>query len=252
MSPNKASVAVILCALFATAPSVAKEKKPLSMDGEFGLIITTGNTEATSFSAGLSGTHELTDWSNQYSVDALYKQDKVSSTSGGVTTTNTETTAQKFFLSGQSNYKLTQENQRLFVFGSYEDDRFSDFKYQSTVALGWNQKLWDNEKSTFSYSVGPGYSFSQGQDGEDLNSVIVRAALEYSHKLSDTAKIKQSLSSEFGEANTKTRSLTSVSATVNGALSMKVSLKLDHNTDVESGSDNLDTETAVTLVYSFF
>ena len=168
------------------------------------------------------------------------------------TGSTTETTAQKFFLSGQSNYKLTKENQRLFLFGSYEDDRFSDFKYQSTVALGWNQKLWDNEKSNFSYSVGPGYSFSEGRDGEDLNSVIVRAALEYSHKLSDTAKIKQSLSSELGEANTKTRSLTSVSATINGALSMKVSLKLDHNTDVDEGSDNLDTETAVTLVYSFF
>lgn len=218
------------------------------MDGEFGLIITTGNTEATSLSAGLSGTQELADWSNEYSLDALYKQDKVSSGTGSTT----ETTAQKFFLSGQSNYKLTKENQRLFLFGSYEDDRFSDFKYQSTVALGWNQKLWDNEKSKFSYSVGPGYSFSEGQDGTDLNSVIVRAALEYSHKLSDTAKIKQSLSSEFGEANTKTRSLTSVSATINGALSMKVSLKLDHNTDVDEGSDNLDTETAVTLVYSFF
>ncbi|MDG1121666.1 MAG: DUF481 domain-containing protein [Glaciecola sp.] len=248
MSPNKASIALVLCALFATAPSVAKEKKPLSMDGEFGLIITTGNTEATSLSAGLSGTQELADWSNEYSLDALYKQDKVSSGTGSTT----ETTAQKFFLSGQSNYKLTKENQRLFLFGSYEDDRFSDFKYQSTVALGWNQKLWDNEKSKFSYSVGPGYSFSEGQDGTDLNSVIVRAALEYSHKLSDTAKIKQSLSSEFGEANTKTRSLTSVSATINGALSMKVSLKLDHNTDVDEGSDNLDTETAVTLVYSFF
>ena len=248
MSPNKASIALVLCALFATAPSVAKEKKPLSMDGEFGLIITTGNTEATSLSAGLSGTQELADWSNEYSLDALYKQDKVSSGTGSTT----ETTAQKFFLSGQSNYKLTKENQRLFLFGSYEDDRFSDFKYQSTVALGWNQKLWDNGKSKFSYSVGPGYSFSEGQDGTDLNSVIVRAALEYSHKLSDTAKIKQSLSSEFGEANTKTRSLTSVSATINGALSMKVSLKLDHNTDVDEGSDNLDTETAVTLVYSFF
>lgn len=252
MSPNKASIALVLCALFATAPSIAKEKKPLSMDGEFGLIITTGNTEATSLSAGVTGTQELEDWSNEYSLAALYKQDKVTSTTGDVTTTATKTSAQKFFLSGQSNYKLTKENQRLFVFGSYEDDRFSDFKYQSTVALGWNQKLWDDAKSKFSYSVGPGYSFSQGQDGEDLNSVIVRAALEYSHKLSDTAKIKQSLSSEFGEANTKTRSLTSVSATINGALSMKVSLKLDHNTDVDEGSDNLDTETAVTLVYSFF
>ena len=112
--------------------------------------------------------------------------------------------------------------------------------------------MWENDKSTFSYSVGPGYTFVKEQSGKNLNSVIVRAALEYSHKLSDTAKITQSLSTEFGEFNTKSRSLTAVSATINGALSMKVSLKLDHNTDVESDRDKLDTETAVTLVYSFF
>jgi putative salt-induced outer membrane protein len=31
-----------------------------------------------------------------------------------------------------------------------------------------------------------------------------------------------------------------------------VSLILDHNSDVADGIDNLDTQTAVTLVYSFF
>ena len=36
------------------APSVlAEETKELTMDGEFGLILTTGNTETTSASAGL-------------------------------------------------------------------------------------------------------------------------------------------------------------------------------------------------------
>ena len=248
MSKTKVPVALVLCALFAAAPSVAQKDKSISMDGEFGLIITTGNTEATSLSAGLAGTQELTDWSNEYKFDALYKQDKVNRAGNEVT----ETTAQKYFLSGQANYKLTQEHQRLFIFGSYEDDRFSDFKYQSTVALGWNQEVFSNEKSKFSYSVGPGYSFSESQDGKDLDSIIVRAALQYSLRLSDSAKITQSLSSEFGGDNTKSRSVTAVSATLKDALSMKVSLKLDHNTDVEGDSKKLDTETAVTLVYTFF
>ena len=248
MSMTKTPIALVLCAFFATAPSVAQNIKPISMDGEFGLIITTGNTEATSLSAGLSGTQELVDWSNEYKFDALYKQDKVLRGDNKVT----ETTAQKYFLSGQANYKLTKENQRLFVFGSYEDDRFSDFKYQSTVALGWNQQVFANETSKFSYSIGPGYSFSKNQTGKNLNSVIVRAALQYSLKLSQTARITQSLSSEWGEFNTKSRSVTAVSATLKDALSMKVSLKLDHNSDVEGNSKKLDTETAVTLVYTFF
>lgn len=248
MSMTKTPIAFVLCAFFATAPGVAQNIKPISMDGEFGLIITTGNTEATSLSAGLSGTQELVDWSNEYKFDALYKQDKVQRGDNKVT----ETTAQKYFLSGQANYKLTQENQRLFVFGSYEDDRFSDFKYQSTVALGWNQQVFSNETSNFSYSIGPGYSFSENQEGKNLDSVILRAALQYSLKLSDSAKITQSLSSELGGDNTKSRSVTAVFATLKDALSMKVSLKLDHNSDVEGNSKKLDTETAVTLVYTFF
>ena len=104
MSMTKVPVALVLCALFAAAPSVAQKDKSISMDGEFGLIITTGNTEATSLSAGLAGTQELTDWNNEYKFDALYKQDKVKRGSNEVT----ETTAQKYFLSGQANYKLTQ------------------------------------------------------------------------------------------------------------------------------------------------
>jgi putative salt-induced outer membrane protein YdiY len=43
-----------------------------------------------------------------------------------------------------------------------------------------------------------------------------------------------------------------VSAKLANGISMKVSLKLDHNTEVDEGRDNLDTETSVTLVYTFF
>ena len=88
--------------------------------------------------------------------------------------------------------------------------------------------------------------------GDDLSSVIVRGAFDYSYKLSDNAKLTQVFSTEYGEDNVKSRSKTSVSAKLSNGLSMKVSLKLDHNTEVDEGRENLDTETSVTLVYSFF
>jgi putative salt-induced outer membrane protein len=220
------------------------EVKSFSMDGEFGFIATTGNTETTSIKGKLSAHQELTQWSNDFIVETLYKKDEVNDVE--------QTTAQKYFLSGQGNFKLENPDHRLFGFTSYEDDRFSSYNYQATLASGWSQKMWEDDASKFSYSVGPGYSFAQTNEGVDQNELIVRAALDYQWKISDTAIFKQLLSTEVGSDNTKSKSETSLSAQISGDLSLKVSLILDHNSNVVDDIDNLDTQTAVTLVYSFF
>jgi putative salt-induced outer membrane protein YdiY len=239
---NKSLILLGLC----TAGNVfaADEVKPFSMDGEFGFIATTGNTETTSIKGRLSAHQELTQWSNDFIIEALYKKDEISDVE--------QTTAQKYFLSGQGNYKLENPDHRIFGFASYEDDRFSSFNYQATLAAGWSQKMWEDDTSKFSYSVGPGYSFAETNQGEDQNGLIVRAALDYQWKISDTANFKQLLSTEIGDDNTKSRSETSVSAQISGGLSLKVSLTLDHNSDVAADIEDLETQTAVTLVYSFF
>jgi len=236
---------LILLGLCATGNVFANgEVKPLSMNGEFGYIATTGNTETTSIKGSVSAHNELAKWSNDFIVEALYKKDKISGTE--------QTTAQKYFLSAQGNYKLENPEHRLFGFASYEDDRFSSFDYQATLAAGWSQKIWEDDVSGFSYSVGPGYAFIQTNEGVNQNGPVVRAALDYQWKISDTANFKQLLSTEVGSDNTKSKSETSVSAQIDSDLSLKVSFILDHNSDVTEGIDNLDTQTAVTLVYSFF
>jgi putative salt-induced outer membrane protein YdiY len=222
----------------------ADEVKPFSLDGEFGFIGTTGNTETTSVKGKLSAHQELSNWSNDYNIEALYNETDTDGTS--------ETTANKYFLSAQGNYKLENPDHRLFGFASYEKDRLGSFDFQATLAGGWSQKVWENDKSQFSYSVGPGYSFSETNEGVDQDGFIVRAALDYQWKISDTANFKQLFSAETGSDNTKSKSETSVSAQINGALSLKVALILDHNTDVTEGTDELDTQTAITLVYTFF
>ena len=112
--------------------------------------------------------------------------------------------------------------------------------------------MWDTETSKFEYSVGPGYSYSKTNDGETISGMILRGALDYQWKISDNATFKQQLSTEVGSDNTKSKSETSLSAQINGSLAMKVSLTMDHNTDVADDRKKLDTQTAVTLVYSFF
>lgn len=237
---------LVACAFSATA--AAEDPKPFTLDGEFGLILTTGNTETTSVKGKLSAHQELERWSNDFVAEALYKKDEVDV--DGVDTS--QTTAQKWFVSGQGNYKLENPDHRLFGFASYEDDRFSSFDFQSTIAAGWNQKLWSDETSSFEYSIGPGYSYAKDNNDQTISGLIVRGALDYQWKISDTATFKQLISTEVGDDNTKSKSETSLSAQINGSLSMKLSITLDHNSDVADDRDNLDTQTAVTLVYTFF
>lgn len=242
---------LIAAGLLISCNVVAEEaqEKEFTMDGELGIIFTTGNTETTSVKGRISAHQELEMWSNDYLLEALYKQDEVENDAGNEVV---QTTAQKFFVSGQGNYKLVNPKNRLFVFASYEDDRFSSFDYQATLAGGWNSQWFKTNNSRLNYSVGPGYSFAEKDNGEDASGLIVRAALDYQWKISDTSTFKQIVSTEVGSDNTKSKSETSITAKINGSLSMKASLLLNHNSDVAAGDENLDTETAVTLVYTFF
>ena len=123
---NKSLILLGLCA--AGNVFAADEVKPFSMDGEFGYIATTGNTETTSIKGKLSAHQELTKWSNDYTLEALYKNDEIDGAE--------QTTAQKYFLSGQGNYKLENPDHRIFGFASYADDKFSSYNYQATLAAG--------------------------------------------------------------------------------------------------------------------
>ena len=215
--------AMVSLATMSIGYAQAEDEKDFTMDGEFGFIVTTGNTETTSLSAGLSAKQELEQWSNDYAIEALYKKDTVTDDDTGEEVENT--TAQKFFASGQANYKLENPDYRLFGFASYEDDRFSNFKYQSTVAAGWNHKVWQNQGSSFNYSIGPGYSFAKDQNDESVNGAILRAAADYKWQISETAKFTQTFSTEVGSDNTKTRAESALTAQIFGGLSMKLSIK---------------------------
>lgn len=243
------SLAVLLGLASSAVVAQEEEKKSFTMDGEFGFIVTSGNTETTSVSAGLNATQELEGWSNVYLIEGLYKSDTIQDAAGEDVDRTTE---QKFFASAQGNYKLENPAHRLFAFASYEDNRFSNFKYQGTVAAGWNQMVWEDDKSSFDYSIGPGYSFAEDQTGESVNGAIIRGAFNYNWNISDTSRFTQTFSTEYGADNVKSRIESALTAQIAGGLSLKVSIKFDHNSDVADGLEKLDTETAATLVYSFF
>ena len=209
---KKNIIALSLLTALSTGVSAQEESaKPFEMAGSFGAILTSGNTQTTSLKGDLKAHHELDRWSNDYILEAAFRSEQVEQEDG---TEQTEATAQRVFISGQGNYKLSNEAQRLFIFASYEDDRFNAFNFQSTVAAGWNEQLWKTEKSQFAYSVGPGYAFNETDTGESANNFIVRGALDYRYNISETASFTQLVSTEVGSTNTKSKSETALTAKI--------------------------------------
>lgn len=226
----------------------------LSMIGEFGFLVASGNTNTSTITAKINTSQELTSWSYQIIGNALYKQNKREVDGVEITAAS----AQKLFLSGQFDHKLVDPNNRLFIYSEYENNRFSGFRYQAALAAGWTSRLWHDKHSEFKYSVGPGYAISEVEqdyddnDENDSKGVIIRAAMEYKRKFSRNATFRQFVSTEAEQEFTKTKSETSLSTKLTGALAMKLSFVMNLDTSAPSNIEELDTEAAVTLVYQFF
>ena len=142
---KKQLIASLLALTFSSVTFAQDDVKPFTMEGELGIIATTGNTETSSISAGITAHQELEQWSNDYILEGLYKKETVDNDDG---TEEEYTSAQKFYGSAQGNYKLDNPDYRLFGFASYEDDRLSNFDYQSTLAVGWNQKVLEKDRKS--------------------------------------------------------------------------------------------------------
>lgn len=230
-----------------TKNSQADNQYGFTMEGEFGFILSNGNTDATSIKGKLNARHEMLHWSNRYVADGLY-------TKGSRNGSEKRATAQRLYLIAQADYKLKNELDRIFIFADYEDDRFNAFNYQASIASGWASILWRDNASSLRYSVGPGYNLSERKEEntEDGSGLIMRASAEYEYKWNSGAKLRQYLSTVAGQDNTRYRSETAISANVFDALAMKLSFKLDHNSAPREDDASLNTETSVTLVYQFF
>jgi putative salt-induced outer membrane protein YdiY len=246
--------------------AVAEEESPKrSTDIEVGIISTSGNTETTTLKAKLDLRHDLERFKNQFIIEGLYAENQVAITEeDGSTRNETQTTAERYALSNKTDFKLNEEHRSLFGFVSYEQDEFSGFEYQASFAVGYADRFFTKDNSYWSYSVGPGMLFNETEDtivdgevvteGESNSTGIVRLATEYVYKFNDNAKFTQTLASDVpfeSDQNQRTSSVTAITANIVEGLALKASLTINNNSEAPEGRENTDTQTAVTVVYSF-
>lgn len=227
------------CTVHAQTPTVPKL---WSGDLEFGYVATSGNTEETTIKGLADINREKDAWRYKLQFESLNSE------------ANDERSAEKYFVSNRLAFQFN-ESDFAFAYASYDDDRFSGFDYQATVAFGYGRRLLNNETMQWDVEIGPGYRISKVSDDttgeEDSEEIIVRLYTNYVWDFSENAAFSQSVNTEKGADNTISKSVTALKVKVIGNFAMKLSYTVKYTEEVPADTKHADTETAVTLTYSF-
>lgn len=227
----KVSVALALCSTSGTAFADWTAK------GELGASFATGNSENESANAALELVKTLEQWRHTLGFAGNYGSD------------SSVTTAQRWEVRGQSDYKFTD---RAYWFGAgrYEDDRFSAYDFQATAATGLGYRFIDTERTKFWIQGGPGYRYAEFNDtGESEDGVIFRGDLGWDHQLTETTKIVERFLVETGSENTYFQNDLGLEVSMSDHLALRVGYQYRRNTDVPPGVEKTDTLTTVGLIY---
>lgn len=238
----------VLASMSVQANDSAASGKVWTTSAELGAITTSGNTVGTSVTGKIDAKQELQQWSNQYIFSAFFKEDEKTDADGNKFS---EKSAERYLISAKTAYKLEDEFDKLFAFGSYTDDEFGAYTEYTTLAVGYGTRWYNTEDKSLDVEIGPGYFSGKRSSGETENGLIVRGAAAFKWTISESASFSQTLSVEYGDDNTRSIAETALLAKINGSLQMKAAFMVQNDSDVTAGKKSTDTQTSLTLVYSF-
>jgi len=239
-SLSRPFVAVLALSLSAvtTAASLPEPLPQWVFDVELGFVASRGNTETETSILKLNGERDARRWRFGFSLDTLHAAD------------NDETSAERYLLSAQLDYKL-EAGRYLFAVVDYENDRFSGYDHQSTFSGGYGWPALQRDDLLWNLEAGLGLRQNRLDDGTEENDLIIRLGSGLKWQISDVSDLQHDLSMEIGKDTTITKSVAGLKSQVADALAMKLTLTVKHSSSVPVDSENTDIETAATLVYSF-
>jgi putative salt-induced outer membrane protein len=241
------TIAIIACACFFASAAQAQ----WTGKAELGVMVSSGNTEATSANTKVDLTHEADRWRNTVYFGALYGENA------------TFSTAERYEARYQLDYKI---NDRLSWFGALrgERDRFSGFVYQATVSTGAAYKFIDNPTTKFSGSLGAGYRTLKEEvliqtpagevidriEGETESDPVITLGSLFEHNFNESTKITNKLLVESGSDNTAVQDDISLQVSMTDTLALAVGFGVRYNTDPPPLSEDTDLLTTINLVYN--
>ena len=224
---------------------------------ELGFLYKTGNTNSGDIKTGVDLRFEKNQWLSLLNIDLLIKKADLTDDNGK---TIFKTTDQKWTLDSQTNYALNNKEKN-YVYGNiwYEENEFSGFVNQSSISTGWGRHWYKSSNASLWGDLGPGYkrdlfNATIAEPQKTANTWIVQAQILYIRKLDEHVELKQNLSMKQTlktSENSIYKAETTITTKLISTLQIKFTFTLDYNSKVEADKQNLDTQTAATLVYSF-
>jgi putative salt-induced outer membrane protein len=207
--------------------------------GTFGGVLARGNTETETINLIVDVENVVDRWTHKAGASMLR------------TVNNDITSADRWELRGETNYSLTE---RSYLFGTlrYEDDAFTSYEYQATLAGGYGYKIIMTERTLFESQIGVGYREAEVRlTGEQEDGIIGRGALNFEHKLTDTTLLYDRFLVEAGSDNTFVQNSLGLEVKINDTFALGLDYSVRHNTDVLPGIEKTDQVLTANLVYGF-
>ena len=228
-------LAGLLCGSLATGVASAE----WSGKGRIGGVIARGNSDSATGSANLDVLNELERWHHKLGGSMLR------------TFTEKETSADRWELRAESAFEPAK---RAFLFGSmrYENDRFTDYSFQGTAAIGYGYHFIATEATKLDGKIGVGIRRTELRVTSDMEADdIVRGALEFERKLTDTTLVFNRFLVETGPANTFMQNRLGIEVKVTEALGLGLTHEVRRNTAVLPGTRNSDQVFTAGVVVGF-
>lgn len=240
---------VIVTSAHAADEKKASDESPWKSTAELGFIRTTGNTETQTTAVKADASYEVDKWRHSVHGEGYGQQSKAD-------TGETIVSAERYQLSGKSDYKFSELD---YMFGllKLQKDRFSGYVYDHIVSLGYGRKIIKRDTMELDLEIGPGSRFFKVEptagvaDAGAESEAVLRLSGKYWWAITGNSKFTQDISTDIGETITSTQSVTGIQANINSTLALKFTYTVRHKTKVPTGNKKLDTETAMTLVYTF-
>lgn len=205
---------------------------------ELGLVNTSGNTDTTTLNLGAEVVRTTLPWRHRFAADALQAEE------------DGEDTADRWVGEFQSDYRLTE---RSYVFGAlrHESDEFSGFEYQQTAAVGYGRTLVDDGRQVLEAEIGPGFRRIKDAVSREVESeAIARALVDYHLDVTATTSLDNRLLVESGSSNTLVNNDLAFKVAMNDHFALAFGVLVRHNTDAPVGTEETDTTTTASVVYS--
>lgn len=240
MFPSKPVLFLACClASFTLAAQDTETTRDWTGEGALGITSTSGNTDSETINADLSIVKNADAWKHSAALKMIRAE------------TDGDESADNAVLLARTEYSFSEKS---YAFGQfrYEVDEFAGFEEQTSVTAGVGTRLIDSEKQFLDASLGIGLRKLKEQDtGDTEEDGVLTANAAYEYMISETSTFRQTLYIENGEENTYSEAETSLSAKIDGNLSMKLSYLVKRNSEVPDDTDKTDTITSISLVYGF-